>query len=530
MIHPSLLANEHRSRWLAAAVVGLSAALVLLLSLVDGPQTIDDAFITYRYAANLAEGYGFVFNQGERVLGTTTPLYTLLLSFFALLGFDVVQVSLVIGALAGAGSVCLVYLYTQHIGGTRLTAGFVAVLLAVALPVTMDVGNGMEVHLFVLLVLCALVLASSGRPNYAMTAASLSALTRPEGAIAIVLILILIGFRQRSALKSSIGITAATIAPWVVAASLYFGSPIPNSVQAKSGNAFSLVAALPEGQAGRRLLDHFNQNLLGKTWDFLAAGNGDSVWTLMWILPLVFVALAAMRLARCDIRSIPLIGFPAGYTAFHFLSSALGVPTQDWYMSPLNPFLLSLSMTGVQIAAHYLFRVHWPSLSSVGFVLILTGQVATLDFGNSDVLKITTKTNVERERLYKQVAVDLEPEVDSSTVIAAPEIGALGYHSSASVLDTIGLVSPEVSGYYPIDPSEAVVGIQNAVPSELILELRPDYVVSLEVFIRNSLLKSEEFDMLYSHVASYPTSKFGSKGLSVFRINKMHDKAISQSS
>ena len=33
----------------------------------------DDAYITYRYARNLADGAGFVYNPGERVLGTTPP-------------------------------------------------------------------------------------------------------------------------------------------------------------------------------------------------------------------------------------------------------------------------------------------------------------------------------------------------------------------------------------------------------------------------------------------------------------------------
>ncbi|MEW6648986.1 MAG: hypothetical protein AB1453_02220 [Chloroflexota bacterium] len=42
--------------------------------------TQDDTFITYRYARNIARGYGFVYNPGEGVLGTTTPLYTLLLA------------------------------------------------------------------------------------------------------------------------------------------------------------------------------------------------------------------------------------------------------------------------------------------------------------------------------------------------------------------------------------------------------------------------------------------------------------------
>src|SRR6185436_13768177 len=41
---------------------------------------LEDALITWRYAAHLAEGAGFTFNAGERVLGTTTPLLTVMLA------------------------------------------------------------------------------------------------------------------------------------------------------------------------------------------------------------------------------------------------------------------------------------------------------------------------------------------------------------------------------------------------------------------------------------------------------------------
>ena len=48
--------------------------------LIPGPRTIDDSYITFRYARNLLNGEGFVYNPGERVQGTTTPLYTLLMT------------------------------------------------------------------------------------------------------------------------------------------------------------------------------------------------------------------------------------------------------------------------------------------------------------------------------------------------------------------------------------------------------------------------------------------------------------------
>ena len=54
--------------------------LVLLLQVLPGPRPVDDAYITFRYARNLVNGLGFVYNVDQPVLGTTTPLYTLLLS------------------------------------------------------------------------------------------------------------------------------------------------------------------------------------------------------------------------------------------------------------------------------------------------------------------------------------------------------------------------------------------------------------------------------------------------------------------
>jgi arabinofuranosyltransferase len=54
--------------------------LALLARLLAGPRTIDDAYITFRYARNLAEGSGFVYNPGQLALGITTSLYTLLMS------------------------------------------------------------------------------------------------------------------------------------------------------------------------------------------------------------------------------------------------------------------------------------------------------------------------------------------------------------------------------------------------------------------------------------------------------------------
>ena len=67
---------------------------------------LEDALITFRYAANLAAGDGFAYNVGERVLGTTTPLFTLLLATCGFLfGTGSIPASaLVLGIAAGVGA------------------------------------------------------------------------------------------------------------------------------------------------------------------------------------------------------------------------------------------------------------------------------------------------------------------------------------------------------------------------------------------------------------------------------------------
>src|ERR1700682_4502729 len=65
-------------------------ALALLLGAIFRyPLVIDDPYITYRYAQNLISGNGFVFNAGEHILSTTTPLYALLLAALGFFDHDI---------------------------------------------------------------------------------------------------------------------------------------------------------------------------------------------------------------------------------------------------------------------------------------------------------------------------------------------------------------------------------------------------------------------------------------------------------
>lgn len=78
-------------RWITLAVAVL-AALHAATFLGSGP--VDDDFICYRYARNLVEGHGLVYEPGERVEGFTNPLWVLCLAAAMALSIDPVTASL----------------------------------------------------------------------------------------------------------------------------------------------------------------------------------------------------------------------------------------------------------------------------------------------------------------------------------------------------------------------------------------------------------------------------------------------------
>src|SRR5258708_39659005 len=97
----------------ARRLIRLDIALIIAVMLlaftariIPGPRTIDDAFITFRYSRNIVEGQGFVYNPGLQSLGTTTPLYTLLMAAisFVMRGEDFQSYAIAVNALADAGA------------------------------------------------------------------------------------------------------------------------------------------------------------------------------------------------------------------------------------------------------------------------------------------------------------------------------------------------------------------------------------------------------------------------------------------
>src|SRR3990172_12966924 len=127
------------------------AGILLLLGLLVAMAlryrsfTMDDAYIFYRYADNLAHGYGPVYNPGEQVEGYTSFLWLLLLTPFATLGVDPVPASKAMGILAmGSTLIATFYLGRLMLGRTSAWLWAAPLALAVSGPATLWSVGGLE--------------------------------------------------------------------------------------------------------------------------------------------------------------------------------------------------------------------------------------------------------------------------------------------------------------------------------------------------------------------------------------------------
>ena len=112
------VSQDSKKYYRRAGIGLLIAAVIIHLALAfffDFTQ--DDAFITFRYAANYLNGEGLVYNSGERVEGYTNFLWLLLMIFGRLAGMDFVLFSKILGALCSVGVIIILYLTGVSIFG-----------------------------------------------------------------------------------------------------------------------------------------------------------------------------------------------------------------------------------------------------------------------------------------------------------------------------------------------------------------------------------------------------------------------------
>jgi hypothetical protein len=209
----------------------------------------DDAYISFRYAENLVNGLGLVFNRGERVEGYSNFLWTIWTAVGMKLGAGPEGWSLIWGLACYAASIVLLALIARRLSGG--TAGValvpVAAFLAALHPAwSYFATSGLETSLFTFLALLGFFLVTSQGARPAAIAGAvfaLLAMARPDGPIlalpaGVYVLLAQRGPHRTWARNRAVLLFGAAFAvlwvPYTLWRVSYYGSFFPNTYYAKS--------------------------------------------------------------------------------------------------------------------------------------------------------------------------------------------------------------------------------------------------------------------------------------------------------
>lgn len=493
--------------------------LAFAARMIPGPRTIDDSFITFRYAQNILAGEGFVYNPGETIMGTTTPLYTLIMVVIgAVTGGSQApfpEIAMLVNAIADGLTVILLFLLGKHF--KQPLVGIAAALVWSIAPysVTFAIG-GLETSVVVLLLVGIMYFYLTNRVPLAALLASLALITRPDTILLVGLIALdhFIRILRKQAKWDWLAVLALVSIPllWYGYATLQFGSPVPHSVQAKLG-----AYRLPPEAALIRLLQHYTTPFMADKWFGAAIAVGSGL-----VLYPFFFVVGSRKLFQLDSQSLVMMIYPWLYLMVFSIANPL---IFRWYLTPPLPFLFF----GILMGIHALFasvfastKLRFPKIIQTVLLIFLLILLPFASLLGNWTLK--PDHGLERpapgmawyqlELLYQKAAQIVAPYLKSDTTLAAGDVGVLGYLTQARILDTVGLNSPEVLDYYPLDEKYYVTNY--AVAPDLIIDQQPDLVILMEVYGRLGLFKDQRFKDQYDLLALIPTDIYGSEGMLIF--------------
>jgi hypothetical protein len=419
----------------ALAAAALAAGAVILRS------PVDDAFIHFRYALNIAVGNGPVFNPGDRVEGFNTPLWEYLLAGMHWLGAPIIPTAHTIGILAGALTVVTTGLVAAHLA-PRMAAvvGPAAALLVALHPgVLFWTASGMETSLFMLFLLLGLAAGTLGaKPVLAGSLCAFAALTRTEGLLFGMMVAVtLVARGDRRSLPPFATALLAPLVAYEIFRLAYYGALLPNVYYAKA--AFQL------------------KHGLWYVWQFLRNGG------FVFVLALIALAGEHRQTAGFWLFAIAaylawVVSVGGDFYAFHR------------YIVPVVPLLAVLS--AVALAQLFGSRPGWTTAAVMVGLLCWSATMAdSYRYARSAVGGMRGFV-----RYHAMIGESLRTRSPSGTTVAAAAVGALSYFAGPGirVIDMLGLTDAHIAR----DGVKVTDGLPGHCCYDIhyVLEQRPDLV------------------------------------------------------
>ena len=410
-----------------ATLVTLGLLLAYRLRFVQ-----DDAFISFRYARNLAIGNGLVFNPGERVEGYSNFLWTLLMVIPHLLRVDVVVFAQVTGMCCFFGTLLMSYRLTWRITGRESDSLLTVLLLASNYSFLCYATGGLETQMQTLLLVAVAYLGVTDQPLsrprdvlFLSLTCSLALMTRLDSIVALAPILCTVAARAirvhwQMGIAKLVRLLAWSLPAlmslllWLGWKMAYYGEILPNTVRVKGAEGAVIRMGLQYGYAFVR-----------------------SYWMAPVLLVMAVQAPILLRSAATWALGMSLAAWSAYVVAVggDFMEFRLLVPIlPSFFIVLLTSLPRSVAIRSVLVACLVSGSVyHASTFRGAGAIEPVRNLQAHV---------------LGREDNWRQIGIDLGNlfrSVHPAPVIATTAIGAIPYYSGLPTVDMLGLTDREVA-------------------------------------------------------------------------------------
>jgi hypothetical protein len=427
-----------------ATLTGASIVLAVMMTQYWDIQR-DDAYIFFSYAKNLVNGQGYVFNPGERVNATTSPLYTFFLSamFVLLRGIPGVTIPF-LGHCIGAISLFLMCFFLMRTFEDGSSQGFALVLPLVLLANPLLAGGiGMETFMAMMLGTGCIFAYVKGRLRIASLVCSFAVLARPD---LILLAALMVGYHlvrtRRFPTITMVGLFMVPILAWLIFSYWYFGNLLPSTLAAK-------LAQTKANLWGEGLV-FFKGFTAGFIWfggdmprDPLAKVLLVSFAGILFTAGFLGIITILMRYREWSIFKHPAFHLIVLWNVTYLVAYGLvlNAPAYSWYYTPLS-LTLALVMSLPLEALHRLVLK-----TDRGAVLVFLPAVLAVLVGMGCLGPTLPLRNWElaKYETYKRAAEWLNADAKEGSAVGAGDIGVLRYfYEKGPVICEVGLVTPDV--------------------------------------------------------------------------------------
>ncbi len=450
-------------------VVAVAIYVANLLRYAD--YVVDDSFISLRYAKNLVEGHGLVFNPGERVEGYTNLLFVLVAAAFMKIGLEPVLALKVLCVMASCW-VLVLLIKLERLGRSSGLAAQTAASSSGS-PLMQRASSlfarqsesrerspqeessasaslspllwllpleafaywsvcPMETAWFAALLLSAVYLSftemSSGRYRGSLVLFVLLSLTRPEGAYLFAVSTVAFAIAEYVRTGGSVSLRrhiekVALFGLFFVGYSVwryhYYGELLPNTFYAK------VTGATGQLSTGFRYLGDF-----ALSFPVLAATA---------LLPLALLHRSARDTLRRHAPIVAVYLIVVAYGAYVVLIGGDSMPHFRFFVPimPLGCLLVSWSLGAAGL--HLKATGRWARVGVIAVWLVHLG--ASLWTEESYRAFVADRTTIVGERAGRWFAANTEPD----DLIAVNTAGSLPYYSERPALDMLGLTDRQIA-------------------------------------------------------------------------------------